>query len=61
LAEKVKLAEVWFVGSAGPSAIELSGAVRSIVQEYESGLVSVLPARSMARTSKLCPPSASGP
>jgi hypothetical protein len=41
----------------GPESIVVSGAVVSTVQARESGVGSVLPAASVARTSKVCSPS----
>ena len=59
VAEKVKLAVVSAVGSAGPDMIVVSGAVRSTVQLKLAGDPSVFPAASVARTSNACAPSAS--
>jgi hypothetical protein len=61
LAEKVKLAVVSAVVSAGPESIVVSGGVVSLartVQVYEAGVGSTLPASSSARTSKVCDPTA---
>jgi hypothetical protein len=49
------------LGSAGPDAIVVVGATVSTVQVTLAGPASVLPARSVARTSKLCAPSVSAP
>src|SRR5688572_1752436 len=54
-----KLGEVSLVGSAGVESIAVSGATVSTVQTYLAGPASVFPARSVARTSKTCMPSAS--
>lgn len=54
--EKVKEAEVEFVGEAGPEAIVVSGAVRSIVQVEAAGVASRLPAGSLARALNVCEP-----
>jgi hypothetical protein len=56
---KLKLGAVSLEGSFGLAVIDVFGAVRSIVQEYEAGLASVLPAASVARTSKVCEPALS--
>jgi hypothetical protein len=61
LAEKRKLASVLRVGSSGPDSIVVSGATVSTVHANVAALPSVLPAGSVARTSKLCAPSASAP
>ena len=50
---KLKLAEVEFVGSAGPAVIVVSGADRSIVHVWLAGVPSVFPAGSVARTSNV--------
>src|SRR6266513_369974 len=50
---------VSFEGLGGPPSIVVFGAVRSIVHVKLAGVVSVLPARSVARTSKVCVPSPS--
>ena len=59
----VNVAEVELDGSGGPEVIlvsggVVSGAVVSIVQVWEAGVASVLPAVSVARTSKVWEPSA---
>jgi hypothetical protein len=56
LEEKLKLAPVAFVGSAGLESIVVSGSVRSIVHVYAAGVGSVLFSGSIARTSKVCDP-----
>jgi hypothetical protein len=53
-----KLAPAELVVAAGPLVSVVSGAVESIVQAKEAGVASVLPAASLARTEKLCSPSA---
>jgi hypothetical protein len=58
LEEKEKLAPVAFVGSPGWAVIVVSGAAVSIVQVKVAGVASVLPAASVARTSKVRAPSA---
>jgi hypothetical protein len=62
LEENVKLALVLVVVAAGPEPIVVSGAVVSgggwIVQLWLAGVASTLPAASLARTSKLCAPTA---
>ena len=55
----VKLPVLSFVGSAGNVAIVVSGVDASMVQLCVSGLGSVLPAGSIARTSNVCGPLAS--
>ena len=50
---KLKLAEVEFVGSEGPTVIVVSGAVRSTVHGWLAGVASVFPAGSVARTSNV--------
>src|SRR3954454_12359629 len=45
--------------AGGPESIVVFGAVRSIAQVWEAGVPSVLPARSVARTSKVWLPSVS--
>jgi adenine deaminase len=55
-AENVKVALVLVVELGGPVAIVVSGAVKSIVQEYVGGLGSTLPARSIARTANVWRP-----
>ena len=55
---KVKVGVVLFDGSAGAESIVVLGAVRSIVQVKLAGVPSVLPAGSVARTSKVCVASA---
>jgi hypothetical protein len=52
-----KLAPVAFVGSVGCAVIEVFGGAVSIVQVKLAGVASVLPAVSVARTSKACAPS----
>ena len=47
-----------FVGLAGDESIVVCGAVVSIVHVSCAGLASTLPAASVARTSKVCAPSA---
>jgi hypothetical protein len=56
LNEKLGLGSL--LGSAGLTVIEVLGAVRSIVQVCVAGVASVLPAASVARTSKVCEPAA---
>jgi hypothetical protein len=56
LAEKANVGDVSFDGLPGWLVIVVSGALRSIVQVYEAGVASVLPAASVARTSKVCEP-----
>jgi hypothetical protein len=56
---KLKLALVWFVGFAGEDVIIVSGGVVSTVQVCAAGVGSVLPAGSVALTSKVWLPSAS--
>jgi hypothetical protein len=53
---KLKLADVEFVGFAGPDVIVVSGAVRSIVHVWLAGVASVFPAGSVARTWNVWPP-----
>src|SRR5687768_5838629 len=53
--EKMKVADVRAVVAAGPSLIVVSGA-RSTVQAWVAGLASVLPAASVVRTDRVCPP-----
>jgi hypothetical protein len=55
---KLKSALLDELGLLGCALIVVSGAVLSIVQAKEPGLASVLPAASLARTEKLCSPSA---
>jgi hypothetical protein len=64
-AEKPKLASVEVVVEAGPLLIVVSGAVVSVggvvvctVQTCDAGLASVLPEPSVARTEKVCEPTA---
>jgi hypothetical protein len=57
--EKASEAEVWLVGSAGPEAIALSGAVRSTVHSKLAGVGSTALTLLVARTSSLWLPSAS--
>ena len=59
LALKSKVGVVSFDGSFGPESIVVSGAVRSIAHVYAAGVASVLPAGSVARTSKVWLPSPS--
>jgi hypothetical protein len=54
--EKLALAELVKLG--GPAVIVVSGSTRSIVQVCVAGVGSVFPAGSVARTSKVWPPSA---
>ena len=56
--EKVKLADADPLRDGGPESIEVFGAVVSIVQVELAGVASTLPAWSIARTSKVCEPSA---
>jgi hypothetical protein len=61
LAERVKVALVSMVGSIGPESIVVSGGVLSTawtVQPKLAGVGSTLPAASVARTSKVCGPTA---
>jgi hypothetical protein len=53
-----KLAPAELVVTAGPLVSVVSGAVESIVQAKEAGVASMFPAASLARTEKLCSPSA---
>src|SRR5690349_22312902 len=55
----VKLAVVWFVGSLGPPVRVVFGGVRSIVHVNTAGVVSGLPASSVARTRNVWVPSVS--
>ena len=57
---KVKVADVLLLGLADWPVIVVCGATVSTVNERTAGLGSVLPAASVARTSKVCGPSASG-
>jgi hypothetical protein len=50
---KLKLAEVTFVGLAGLTVMEVSGAARSIVQVKLASVGSTLPDGSVARTWKV--------
>ena len=52
------LAAVEVVVPDGPAEIEVSGADASMVQAREAGVASMLPAASIARTSKLWEPPA---
>ena len=54
---KLSVAEVEFVGSAGPEPIVVFGAVVSIVHVFVAGEASALPAWSTARTWKVWLPS----
>ncbi len=56
-AEKLKLAVVLDVDACGAESIVVSGAAVSIVQPYEAGSASTLPAGSVARTLNVCEPS----
>ena len=56
---KVNVGVVLLEGLEGPMSIVVSGAVRSIVQVELAGVVSVLPAWSVARTSKVWLPALS--
>jgi hypothetical protein len=58
LLEKANVAVVSGVGSNGAESIVVSGVVTSTVQVDEAGVPSVLPASSVARTSKVCEPAA---
>ena len=51
-------ARVEIEGSGGEAVMLVLGSVRSIVHVNEAGLASVLPAASVARTSKVCEPAA---
>jgi hypothetical protein len=51
---KVKVAAVSAVSASGPVSIAVSGAAVSTVQVRLAGEASVLPAASVARTSKVC-------
>src|SRR5919106_1377797 len=51
-----KLGSVSLEGSDGAAVMFVFGAVRSIVQVCDAGVASVLPAASVARTSKVCEP-----
>ncbi len=55
---KPKLGEALLVGPEGPELIVVFGAWVSTVNARLAGLASVLPAASLARTSKLWAPSA---
>ena len=57
--ENVNEAVVLFTGVDGPPVIVVSGAVASTVHAREAAVWSTLPAASVARTSKVCGPSAS--
>ncbi len=57
--EKAKLAGAVLASAGGLESIEVCGAVVSTVQLKDAGVASVLPAWSIARTSKLWEPSAS--
>src|SRR5262249_30956477 len=61
--ENVKCADVALVGLAGllPAAIVTPGGVVSTVKVLDAGVASTLPAGSLARTVKVCEPSASAP
>jgi hypothetical protein len=54
---KPKLAEALFVKALGLLSIFVSGAVVSTIQVVEAGEASVLPAPSVALTSRVCDPS----
>jgi hypothetical protein len=56
---KLKSALLDELGLLGCALIVVSGAVASMTQVKDAGLVSVLPAASLARTVKLCEPSPS--
>ena len=56
--EKTKRAVPLFVSSAGASASVVSGGSRSIVHVHVTAGASVLPDASVARTEKVCRPSA---
>jgi hypothetical protein len=58
LDEKLNVADVLALGSAGPDGISVSGG-RSTVQAYEAGVPSTFPAPSFARTSSRWRPAAS--
>src|SRR5687768_1514289 len=60
-AENAKLGVSSLEGSAGAASSVVSGASVSTVHAWEAGVGSGLPAASVARTSKVWPPSASGP
>lgn len=55
----VETLELLFAG--GPLVMVVSGRTVSMVHVYEAGVASTLPAGSMARTWKVCEPSASAP
>jgi hypothetical protein len=55
---KAKLALVSGVVAAGPDVIVVSGATVSIVHVTLAGVASTLPDESVARTRKVCEPSA---
>src|ERR671923_278204 len=57
--EKVNVASVEVVVPEGPESIVVSGAAVSTVQVRVSGVWSVLPAASVARTENVCSPSLS--
>ena len=59
VAEKVNAGEESPVAPLGPVLIVVSGAVASTVKVRVTGVWSVLPAASVARTEKVCSPSAS--
>ena len=61
LAEKANVGVVSFVGPEGPLSIVVCGAAVSTVKLREAGVASTFPARSVARTSNVCAPSASDP
>jgi hypothetical protein len=60
LLEKVKVGFEELVGPLGPERICRVGGAESTVKVLEAGVPSTLPARSTARTWKVCGPSASG-
>jgi len=55
---KLKLGTLLLLGLAGEAVMPAVGAAVSIVQLYVAGVASVLPAVSVALTSKVCKPSA---
>src|SRR5215210_7420913 len=59
-AENANVGVASFVRPAGPLSIVVSGAAVSTVKPRDAGVGSTLPAKSVARTSNVCAPSASG-
>ncbi len=61
LAENANVGVASLVGPEGPLSIVVFGAAVSTVKLREAGVASTFPARSVARTSNVCAPSASDP